>query len=107
MARGECILEPGPNSWLNLSASLLSKEGKAIVTSDPDIQRGTIEALQALEPTNMDEYPFYFSDDEKESDIGMATLSMCIRENPYATMAELVPGILMPETCHMRMWPQY
>lgn len=38
----------------------------------------------------MDEYPFYFSDDEKESDIGMATLSMCIRENPYATMAELV-----------------
>ena len=90
MARGECILEPGPNSWLNLSGSLLTKEGKAIVTSDPDIQRGTIEALQALEPTNMDEYPFYFSDDEKESDIGMATLSMCIRENPYATMAELV-----------------
>ena len=90
MARGECILEPGPNSWLNLSTSLLSKEGKAIVTSDPDIQCGTIAALQALEPTNMDEYPFYFSDDEKESDIGMATLSMCIRENPYATMAELV-----------------
>lgn len=90
MAKGEYVLEPGPNSWLNLSGSLLSQKGKAIVTSDPDIQRGTLAALQELEPTSLSDYPFYFSDDEKESDIGMATLSMCIRENPYATMAELV-----------------
>lgn len=90
MAKGECILEPGPNSWLNLSTNLLSKEGKTLVTADPDIQRGTLAALQELEKTDIDDYPFYFSEDEKDSDIGMATLSMCIRENPYATMAELV-----------------
>lgn len=107
MARGECILEPGPNSWLNLSASLLSKEGKAIVTSDPDIQRCTIEALQALEPTNMDEYPFYFSDDEKESDIGMLPCPCVSGKIPMQPWRNSWPGILMPETCHMRMWPQY
>lgn len=91
MAKGDCILEPGPNSWLNLPNSLLSSKGKSLVTADPDLGDETLQMLRDLEKTPYEKYcPFYFSDEEKSSDIGMATLSMCIQENQYATMAELV-----------------
>lgn len=90
MARGECILSPGAASWLNLPPSILSKEGKELVTQDPNLSPDTIQELKELERTDLSDYTFYFSDKEKKSDIGLATLSMCISENPYATMAEIV-----------------
>lgn len=90
MARGECVLSPGAASWMNLPPSILSQKGKDLVTRDPDLSAETIQSLCELEKTGLEEFPFYFSSDEKSSDIGMATLSMCIRENTFATMAEVV-----------------
>lgn len=90
--RGEYVLEPGPNSWLNLSENLLSKKGKKIVSDDPDLGPDTIQELKSIEKTDLSDYSFFFYDtgDKRSSDIGLAVLSMCIRENPYATMAEIV-----------------
>lgn len=93
MSTGDCILEVGANSWLNLPNTILSAQGKELVTRDSDLTDATLNALRALEPTSPDQFgPYFFSDDDndKSSDIGMATLSMCIRENLHATMAEIV-----------------
>ena len=91
MAKNDCVLECGVNSWLNLPNALLGLEGKKIVTEDPDLSPETLEALRALEPTSADQFGvYYFSEQNNACDIGLATLSMCIRENTSATMAELV-----------------
>ena len=91
MAKNDNALGYGANSWLNLPNSLLSAEGKRLVTEDPDLSAQTIEMLRKLEPTEAERFgSYYFSEEGNTSDIGLATLSMCIRDNPSATMAELV-----------------
>lgn len=91
MSKNDCILSCGVNSWLDLPNALLSPKGKMLVTEDPNLSPETIEALKAIEPTSPDRFGvYYFSDQSNMCDIGLATLSMCIKENPSATMAELV-----------------
>ena len=103
MAKNDNALGYGANSWLNLPNSLLSAEGKRLVTDDPDLSAQTIEMLRKLEPTEAERFgSYYFSEEGNTSDIGLATLSMCIRDNPSATMAELVPDM---QTCEISRLP--
>lgn len=79
----------GANVWMKLRADLLSKEGKEIVSADPDLSEETIRALLALLPEDRPKYEFYFYDDD-EFDTGLTLVSSCIKDNLDASMAELV-----------------
>jgi len=79
----------GPETWMKLSRQLLCAEGKDIVSADPDLTEATITQLKEVYNNQLRNCHFYFGE-EKNSDIGIAALSMCIRDNPSSTMAELI-----------------
>lgn len=85
IAVGEFTLE----TWNELGDDLLSKEGKRIVSEDPDLKEETIQRLRETEHPKKNKRVFYFNEANGRN-IGLAALSMCIKANPYACMGELV-----------------
>ena len=79
----------GMAAWATLNNKLLSAEGKAIVNKDPDLSDKTVEKLLKLLPEDAEKHEFYLSSDAG-SDIGLAVVSMCIKDDLNSTMAEVV-----------------
>lgn len=90
MLKNDVPMEKGAASWMGLKPAILSNAGKALVTEDPDLTDETIKQLVALEPSRPEDYKFYMGEDPEQCEIGLAGISMCIKDNPYATMGEIV-----------------
>ena len=79
--------------WKNLKKKYITKEGLALIDSDPDISDETLAALKETEKQflNSDRnYTFYFDADRDGSNIGETVLSILINENPNVCFAHLV-----------------
>lgn len=79
----------GAEVWLSLPDSLLNKEGKRIVSDDPNLCFETMKKLLEAHPPEGD-HPFYFVDDNGGPGIGITSISTCIDDNPTQSMAELI-----------------
>lgn len=82
----------GEETWQCLGDDVLSKQGKVLVSEDPDLSIETLRRLALLQDGTMVEIPFTFGagDPDKDNDIGIALLSTCIKDNLSATWAELI-----------------
>ena len=74
--------------WDSLPNTILNQAGKKIVSQDPELMDDTIEKLCSVMPPR-GTYQFTFGEDEHGPNISSSLLSMCIDENPSATLAEL------------------
>ncbi len=88
------IRTKGSKAWMDLDDRLMSPQEKELVKEDEDLRDDTIRELLRLKgPGSNKEQPEFFGsegeDGKPESDIGIALLSSCIRDNKRATWAEL------------------
>lgn len=97
----------GKELWEKLDDRILSKEGKALVTADPNLTPVTLNRLFQLQGGKLTDICTFFGEappaseeGEKEpktareaklekSDVGLAMLSCCIKDNLDATWAEI------------------
>lgn len=82
----------GPDTWMKLGDGVLSKQGKELVSEDPDLSKETLHRLSLLQHCELADIPFTFDidkDNQTGNDIGLALLSSCIKDNPTATWAEI------------------
>ena len=79
-------------AYMDLSDSILSKEGKKIVAKDPNLSDDTLKKLLALQGGNLKDVQFNFGLPNwgEANDAGCALLSCCIKDNYNSTWAELV-----------------
>lgn len=84
------------DTWNLLNPSILSEEGKKIVSEDPDLGEKTIRKLLDLGMDESDGINLFLEPEdgsEKLAGIGMALISTCIKDNPYATWAEFTARV--------------
>lgn len=84
------------DSWNLLNSSILSEEGKRIVSEDPDLGKKTVQKLLALGKDESEGAYLYLEEEEcgeKLSSIGLAVISICIKANQYATWAEFAARV--------------
>ena len=79
----------GPETWNDLPSTLLNKDEKVIVSRDPNLSPSTMDHLVDLRQGKMGKQRFYFGVDD-DYDVGLCSVSMCINDNPRATIAEVV-----------------
>lgn len=77
-------------AWEFLTPRYLTKEGKQVIAADPNLDPSTMEALSVSEEGLNQQPKWYFDDITDGSDVGFATLALCIDDKPDSSMAELV-----------------
>lgn len=95
MANRTLKTQPGVDAWCSLPDKLLSEQGKALVSSDPDLSERTLRLLSEIEQhkdedmkCSFEDVCFYDKGGHSKS-VGLACLSICIKANPYASLAEV------------------
>lgn len=95
MANRTLKTQPGVDAWCSLPDKLLSEQGKVLVSSDPDLSERTLRLLSEIEQhkdedmkCSFEDVCFYDKGGHSKS-VGLACLSICIKANPYASLAEV------------------